>query len=106
MPVSMFQSNNKNNQITPKSETPEEYKPESLGNYKIGTFTTESGKTVKVVIVEKNGDETWLSSEVPYGLVKVVKDGNAIMVLKDFGSGSSLEISKSERDNCQTVPFA
>lgn len=94
-------------EATPSPTTPEEYKPESIidFNYEIGSFTTESGKTIKVVKIYKEDQEVWVSSQVPFGMVKIISEGKTRLELKDFGSGAPTEITKEERENCRFFPM-
>jgi len=96
------------NQNPPDVETPDAYKPENM-NYTIGEYTVPgNGQTIKVAIFHGAGEsETWVSSEVPFGLVKIIdKDGNELMHLENFGlTGAKRDISAEERDNCTTLPF-
>ncbi len=95
----------------PEHETPELYRPENIVHYEIGTFTTETGKTVRVVKVltlvagYEKPKEDWVSSEVPFGLVKIVDPtGKVQMELRDFGSGAKLQITKEEREKAKPIP--
>ena len=96
------------NQNPPDVETPDAYKPENM-NYTIGEYTVPgNGQTIKVAIFHGAGEsETWVSSEVPFGLVKIIdKDGNELMHLENFGlTGAKRDISAEERDNCTTLSF-
>jgi len=95
-------------EFSPQAETPDDYKPENIINlnFETGTFTTESGKTIKVVkIIHPDRSQIWLSSQIPFGVAKVIStDGKTEAELKDFGSGAPLEITKNERDNCRQIP--
>lgn len=90
---------------SPQPETPQEYHPEKIKplQYTLGTFTTQSGKTIKVVKVvwPDKKQEVWLSSEPPFGLVQFIAEGKTLMTLKDFGSGARPEISREEMLNCR-----
>ena len=92
---------------TPSPTTPEEYKPEKIVNfnYEIGSFSTKTGKTIKVVKIYKEDEEVWISSQVPFGMVKLISEGKTQLELRDFGSGTSTEITKEERENCQFFPI-
>jgi len=86
----------------PETETPSEYAPDTP-DISYGTYPVPgNGETVDVAIFESEpGSEVWVSSEVPFGMVKVVASGTATMSLYDFGtSGAASDISKAERDNC------
>ncbi|RLF43241.1 MAG: hypothetical protein DRN18_00585 [Thermoplasmata archaeon] len=91
----------------PKTETPDEYKPENT-NFELGTYTVPgNGKTITVAIFRGAGKaETWVSSEVPFGLVKMINEkGEETMHLEDFGlSGAHRDITAEERDNCTPLP--
>ncbi len=98
------------NTNTPSSETPSDYKPQELADkpdWTHGTFTTESGKTIDVIKFHEtqNGKkyEYWVSSEVPFGMVKTVQDGKTVMELKDFGTDAELSISLNEVKNCKEM---
>ena len=91
--------------VEPTTETPDEYEPENIVkyNYEIGTYTTKSGKTISVVKIIKGNEEFWVSSEVPFGLVKVIRNGKTVMELDDFGSGESPVISFDEVKSCKQM---
>lgn len=95
-------------EVSPQAGTPAEYEPENIAklNFETGTFITGSGKTVKVVkVFNPDESQVWISSQVPFGIVKAISpEGETMAELKDFGSGAPLEITKSERDNCQQIP--
>ena len=95
-------------EFSPQAETPDDYKPENIVNlnFETGTFTAEGGKTIKVVkIIHPDGSQIWLSSQIPFGVAKVISpDGKTEAELTDFGSGTPLEITRNERDNCQQIP--
>jgi len=90
-------------------KTPDVYKPESVQNKIAGTgkFTTESGKQVSVFKIKQDSTEVWISSEVPFGIVKTIYNGQVIRELADFGSNAELTISLTEVENCQQLelPF-
>ena len=92
----------------PETETPDEYKPETL-NFELGSYTVPgNGETITVAIFHGAGNaETWVSSEVPFGIVKVVNEnGEEVMHLENFGlSGAHRDITAEERDNCTPLPF-
>ena len=86
----------------PKTKTPDEFSPEL--EWKPGTYTTPTGKTVNVAIFVIDDVEHWVSSEVPFGLVKTVEKGQVKLKLYDFDfTGASREISKSELETCQPM---
>jgi hypothetical protein len=87
----------------PETETPNEYDP-NLPNISYGTYTTPTGKTVNVAKFA-TGSEVWVSSQVPFGMVKVIDDsGETTMYLYDFGTtGAQRDISKTEMENCTQI---
>jgi hypothetical protein len=89
----------------PEAETPSEYDP-NLPDISYGTYTTPTGKTVNVAIFAIGGGETWVSSQVPFGMVKVIDDsGETTSYLYDFGmTGAQRDISKTEMENCTQMP--
>ncbi len=88
----------------PQTETPSEFSPTK--SWKPGTYTTPTGKTVKVAIFTTETGEQWVSSEVPFGVVKVVEQGKDKLKLYDFDfSGAKREISKTELETCQVMQF-
>jgi hypothetical protein len=88
----------------PETETPGQYDP-NLPNVSYGTYTTPTGKTVDVAKFAVGGGESWVSSQVPFGMVKVVDSGATVMNLYDFGtSGAQRDISKAEMENCMQMP--
>jgi hypothetical protein len=89
----------------PGTETPSEYDP-NLPDITYGTYTTPTGKTVNVAKFAIGGGETWVSSQVPFGTVKVIDDsGETTMYLYDFGmTGAQRDISKTELENCTQMP--
>lgn len=94
----------------PSSDTPSDYKPQEIADrpdWSYGTFTTDSGKTVDVVkfhdMVSGKQNEVWVSSEVPFGMVKTVSDGKTVMELKDFGTDADLSISLDDVKNCKEM---
>jgi hypothetical protein len=89
----------------PETETPSEYDP-NLPNITYDTYTTPTGKTVNVAKFATDGGETWVSSQVPFGMVKIINDsGETTMYLYDFGmTGAQRDISKTEMENCTQMP--
>ncbi len=81
--------------------TPEDYPPD-MPDISYGTYTTPTGKTVNVAKFISEEGEYWVSSEVPFGMVKVIDpDGETVMYLHDYGlSGAARSISESEIENC------
>jgi len=90
----------------PESETPSEFDPADKTYFlSSGTYTTPTGKTVNVAKYKIGETETWISSEVPLGTVKVITGGKTTMELYDFGlSGAKRSISKDEMENCISLP--
>lgn len=86
----------------PSVFTPPKYS--SVNDYNYGTYTTESGKTVQVAkFIDEYQTEIWVSSEVPFGIVKGVylPTKTTVVRLRDFGlSGAKPVISKTEMMNC------
>jgi hypothetical protein len=75
-----------------------------------GTYTTPTGKTVNVtkytLTTTRGTDEYWVSSEVPFGEVKDISDGEVYMELYDFGfSGAQRSISREEAENAEPFGF-
>lgn len=90
---------------SPETETPSQYNP-SLPDISYGPYTIPgTGETVTVAIFDVPGGEVWVSSQVPFGTVKVVASGTTTMYLYNFGtSGAQRDISKAEMDNCMQMP--
>jgi len=89
----------------PETETPGQYDP-SLPSISYGTYPVPgSGETVTVAIFDVPGGEVWVSSQVPFGTVKVIASGTTAMYLYNFGtSGAHRDISKAEMENCMQMP--
>jgi len=89
----------------PETETPGQYDP-SLSDISYGTYTIPgTGGTVTVAIFDVPEGEVWISSQVPFGTVKVVASGTTTMSLYNFGtSGAVRDISKAEMENCMQMP--
>jgi len=89
----------------PETETPGTYEP-NLPDITYGTYTTPTGKTVSVAKFAIGGGETWVSSQVPFGMVKVVDASEeTTMYLYDFGTtGAPRDISKAEMEDCIQYP--
>jgi len=91
--------------LLPAVKTPVKYG--SLNKYTYGTFTTETGKTIQIAkFVDENNMEIWISSEVPFGIIKVVdtKTNKIISYLRDFGLfGAKPKISETEMINCRKI---
>ena len=95
MDVSQFQYE------PPETETPSEYAPDTP-DISYGTYTVPgNGQTVNVAIFKvEPGIETWVSSEVPFGIVKVIAP-EMTMSLNNFGlSGAVRDISEKEMEDC------
>jgi len=86
----------------PAAFTPVRYS--SINQYTYGTFTTETEKTIQVAkFVDENNMEIWLSSEVPFGIIKAVNTENnkVVAYLRDFDlAGAKPKISETEMINC------
>jgi len=86
----------------PAAFTPARYS--SINQYTYGTFTTETQKTIQVAkFVDENKTEIWVSSEVPFGIIKAVNTENnkVVAYLRDFGlAGAKPKISETEMINC------
>jgi hypothetical protein len=89
---------------TPNAETPSEYDP-NLADITYGTYTTPTGKTVNVAKFATES-EVWVSSQVPFGMVKIIDDSEVTtLYLYDFGTtGAQRDISKTEMENCIEMP--
>ena len=91
--------------LLPAVKTPVKYG--STNKYTYSTFTTKTGKTIQIAkFVDENNIEIWMSSEVPFGIVKVVdnKTGKIISYLRDFGlTGARAKISEAEIINCEKI---
>lgn len=95
----------------PAIKTPVEYS--SNNKYAYDTFTTKTGKTIQVAkFIDKNNMEIWLSSEVPFGFVKILdwssetETAEIMAWLQDFGlSGAGAKISEAEMLNCKKINF-
>ena len=83
----------------PETETPGTYEP-NLPDITYGTYTTLTGKTVNVAKFA-TASEVWVSSQVPFGTVKVIDGEETTLYLYDFGTtGAQRNISKTEMENC------
>jgi len=89
---------------TPETETPDEFDP-SLPDISYGTYTTPTGKTVNVAKFAIDGVEEWVSSQIPFGIVKIIASGGeTTMYLYDFGTtGAHRDISKAEMEDCLEI---
>jgi hypothetical protein len=89
-------------------DVPQDNVPSKGDSYKadvpgwtIGTYTTPTGKTLAVAKFSQEAGEYWVSSEVPFGMVKVVQDGKTVLSLNDFGTiGAKSKISDAEVEGC------
>ncbi|MFA5392593.1 MAG: hypothetical protein WC306_02880 [Candidatus Paceibacterota bacterium] len=86
----------------PAAFTPRKYG--STNQYAYGTFITETQKTIQIAkFIDENKTEIWISSQVPFGIIKVIdtKSNKIIAYLRDFGlSGAKPKISETEMINC------
>lgn len=100
MPISPVENEN-----LPSTSTPDEYEPQRIVKlrYELGKHTV-GGKVINVVKIFMDKNETWISGDVPFGMVRVLIEGKTVMDLLDFGSGLSLKISFNEVLNCKQVP--
>jgi len=97
--------------LLPAIETPEKY--DSKNEYIYDAFTTKTGKTIQIAkFIDENNMEIWLSSEVPFGIVKIIdwiektETGEVMVWLQDFGlSGGKPKISENEILNCKKMNF-
>ena len=97
--------------LLPAIETPEKYN--SKNEYTYDTFTTKTGKTIQIAkFIDENNMEIWLSSEVPFGIVKIIdwiektETGEVMAWLQDFElSGGEPKISENEMLNCKKMNF-
>lgn len=94
--------------LFPTVKTPVKYGSGNINNkYTYGTFITETGKTIQIAkFVDENNMEIWISSEVPFGIVKVAdtKSNKIISYLRDFGlTGAKPKISETEMINCKKI---
>ena len=82
----------------------EEPTTENVGTEK---YTTPTSKTVTATIYRTQTDygvsEDWVSSEVPFNLVKNLMDGSLISSLYDFGTGAARRITKQQAEAAE--PF-
>ncbi|WP_457568118.1 hypothetical protein [Desulfurobacterium sp.] len=88
----------------PHTKTPEEFKP-TKPEIRFGTYKTPTGKVIPVAIFKTETGETWVSSTVPFGIVKQIENGKTTMYLRDFGTGKKPKISPDEAKNCQPPNF-
>lgn len=94
-----------------QNQIPEDATPVQQGEYpadypdiSYGDYTTPTGKTVDVAIFDMAGNRVWVSSEVPFGMVKVEANGEEISWLRDYGrSGAKAKISESAAEDCMSM---
>ena len=86
----------------PSTQTPEEYSPDKPV-VRYDTYTTPTGKRVRVAVFKNENGEVWVSSSVPFGVVKVIDNGKTVLTLKDFGSGAKPTLPVSKAIECQPV---
>jgi hypothetical protein len=73
------------------SQVPGDYVPETGDSYppktgvSLGTYTTPTGKKVNVAKFSTSSGEAWVSSDVPFGMVKLVSNDKTLLSLYDFG---------------------
>jgi len=88
----------------PTIVTPDKYS--SMNEYTYGTLTTETNKTVKVAkFIDAYETEIWLSSEVPFGVIKgvFIPTNQTVVYLRDFDFfGAVPIISETQIANCAT----
>lgn len=89
----------------PSAETPEAYDPAKHPAFKSETYTTPTGKKVHAAVYKEGTREVWVSSEIPFGIVKVVDNGDTIAYLKDFGKNAKPVISVEQAKACQPMDF-
>ncbi len=64
--------------------------------------TEVEGKEIAVAIFTGDDSEVWVSSQVPFGIVKVEQQGKAKIQLLDFGTiGAKSLISREEAERCE-----
>ncbi len=93
----------------PSPDTPEEYKPNQPG-ISYGEYTTPTGKKVKVAKIKTTKGVSWVSSQVPFGIVKIIDIENGREreegYLYDFGKdGKQFKLTSQEEDNCLSLSF-
>jgi len=88
----------------PTIVTPDKYS--SMNKYTYKTFTTETNKTIQVAkFIDTYETEIWLSSEVPFGVIKgvFVPTNKTIVYLRDFDFfGAVPIIFENQIANCVT----
>ncbi|WP_456397504.1 hypothetical protein [Desulfurobacterium sp.] len=91
-------------QENPHTKTPDEFKP-TKPKVRFGTYKTPTGKKISIAIFKTKDGEIWVSSDVPFGIVKQVENGKVTMFLEDFGKGRKLKIPINEAKECQPLNF-
>lgn len=67
-----------------------------------GVYTTGAGDMVRVAKFHGENNEVWVSSEVPFGIVKMVVGGKTTMQLYDFGTiGAKNLIDPADLEKCE-----
>ncbi len=106
MSEAMFMSGNQ--QQTPHHlRTPKKYSPK-LPHIRYATYTLPNGKKIPVAIFKEKNSEVWVSSKVPFGIVKVISRGKVSLRLIDYGlSGAKAAIPIKEAKACVPIslPF-
>jgi outer membrane lipoprotein-sorting protein len=75
--------------------------PPAKADVSKASYTTPTGKTVTAARFATKSGEAWVSSEVPFGLVKVMVDDKTVSSLYDFGTiGAKSRISNDDIDTC------
>ncbi|WP_200763775.1 hypothetical protein [Nitrosophilus alvini] len=91
----------------PSVKTPKKFDPKRA-KIKYKTYKTPKGKTVKAAVFEDKDNKYWVSSSVPFGIVKIYdkKRGKDIMYLYDFGlSDAKPSIPILKARNCKPMNF-
>lgn len=86
------------------SGTPKEFDP--AANPALEEYVTPTGKQIKAARYAASDAETWVSSDVPYGLVKAVnkESGKTVLSLYDYGlSEGQRTISAEELAGCKKM---
>lgn len=89
----------------PDINTPETFDPRKHKPTRYTTYTTPTGKKVSIAIYKTDGKgETWVSSEVPFGIVKMTdNNGQLIAHLHDFGNDGKPVIAIQQAKECQPM---
>ena len=86
----------------PMTKTPDEFSPDKPV-LRYDTYTTPTGKKVHVAVFKSDEGEVWVSSDTPFGIVRMVKNGKDLIYLKDFGSGEKPLIPVSDAVGCKAM---